>query len=115
MAKILITGGSGLIGRALSAKLLINGHQVVWLSRTPGKWKGIDIFKWDPKKSFIDTDSLSDITHVINLAGTSIAAKRWTRSFKSEILESRINAAELLLDEIVKSGIKLRNLLEFRQ
>ena len=88
---ILLTGGSGLIGSELIEKLIDNGHQVRILTRE----KNVEhpFYHWNKNK--IDEKAFEDLDGIIHLAGAAIA-KRWTESYKKEILESRVNTANLL-------------------
>ena len=96
--KVLITGATGLVGNELVSLLLKNGVDVHYLTtseskvREERKYKG---FYWDPDKGIIDEACLDEVDAVIHLAGASIA-KRWTPSYKQEILESRVNSTNLL-------------------
>lgn len=93
--KVLISGSSGLIGKALSASLKADGHQVVRLVRkttTPGT----DEILWDPAAGRIDAASLEGFDGVVHLAGENIAAGRWTEERKQRIRESRLTGTRLL-------------------
>lgn len=94
--KILITGGSGLVGSQLSKLLIKKGIEVVWLSRSAGEKNGINSYKWDYKTKYIDTKAFEGVTHLVHLAGASVFEKRWSESYKKEIYESRIKTTELL-------------------
>lgn len=100
--KILITGGSGMVGSQLTKILKNKGIEVVWLSRTAGSKNGIQSFKWDYKAKFIDTNAFDGITHLVHLAGAGVFDKRWSLSYKKEIYESRIKTTELLADYLPK-------------
>ena len=92
--KILITGASGLIGRALSAELTSQGHTVVAaVRRTP---KSADEAQWDPKAGVLDASAFDGVDAVVHLAGAGIGDKRWTNDYKREILESRTLSTRLL-------------------
>jgi uncharacterized protein (TIGR01777 family) len=100
--KVIIAGGSGLIGQALSRKLIKNNHQVVIISRRPDQLDHlaaeIQTCSWD-KEEIIPQISQADA--VVNLAGASIAGQipfgmRWTAERKQQILESRVNAGKAL-------------------
>ena len=96
--KVLITGGSGLIGTRLTEMLLAKGWQVVHLGRErEGK---VRTFKWDPAKNYVDSSAFEGVTKVVHLAGASIAGKRWTESYKREILDSRIQTTRLLFEQL---------------
>ncbi len=95
MAIILITGGSGLIGRALTQALRREGHAVRWLSRQAD---GPQRFAWDPAKGTIDVRALEGVEHIVHLAGAGIAYKRWTPTRVKELIDSRAASARLLLN-----------------
>lgn len=97
MATILITGGSGLIGSALTKALQQDGHAVRWLSRTAGERNGVKAFAWDVDQGTIDAAALEGVDHIIHLAGAGIADKRWTDARKKELEQSRAESARLLL------------------
>ena len=98
--KILITGGSGMIGQALSAALSQKGHQVSHLSRHPSTY-ALPFFKWDIASGYIDPRALK-VDVIIHLSGEGIANKRWTEKQKQNLIVSRIDAAQLLYDQVVK-------------
>lgn len=89
---VIIAGGSGLIGTALSKHLTEKGHQVRILSRTPDQLKDYDSFYWDPMLGEMDVAVLEDAGYIINLAGANIAAKPWSAARKKLIIESRVKA-----------------------
>ena len=99
--KILITGGSGMIGQALSAALRQKGHQVSHLSRHPSKHTRYPSFKWDIASGYIDPLALK-VDVIIHLSGEGIANKRWTEKQKQKLIVSRIDAAQLLYDQVIK-------------
>ncbi|MDY0322742.1 MAG: TIGR01777 family oxidoreductase [Candidatus Carbobacillus sp.] len=110
---ILITGGSGLIGRALTQNFLREGHRVSWLSRTtdtrpPEAFRpyadALQVIPWlyagaEPENRLV---ALGTPDVVINLAGTSINASRWHKAQKEAILTSRISATDTLLQLLQK-------------
>jgi uncharacterized protein (TIGR01777 family) len=104
MAKILITGGTGLVGKRLTAMLKERKHEVRILSRNP---KGLNEFKWDVSKSFIDDKALHNIDFIIHLAGAGIADKRWSNERKKVIIDSRVDTANLLFHKIKAQNISL--------
>ena len=108
MKKILITGGSGLIGRQLRQLLLLKGYEVVTLSRKPEKDYE---YLWDISKKHIDTNAFENTTHIVHLAGAGIADKRWTTRRKKEIIDSRIDSANLLFDYVQKLSLKLEGFI----
>jgi uncharacterized protein (TIGR01777 family) len=95
--KVLITGGSGLIGTELTKLLKSREIEVVWLSRTPGIKNGITTYAWDYKKNFIDHAAFESVTHIVHLAGAGVFDKRWSSAYKKEIYDSRIRTTQLLV------------------
>ncbi len=96
--RILITGGTGLIGRHLIPRLLDLGHTVTVVTRTPDKAQGaLDarVVLW---KGLNDRQNLNDIDAVINLAGEPIADKRWTEAQKQRLCNSRWQITQKLVD-----------------
>lgn len=98
--KVLITGGTGLVGRHLVSLLEKNKYQVALLSRRAGKSEDERVFQWNPTKGEIDQNAAEFAENIIHLAGAGIADKRWTKKRKDEILNSRAKTAELLSDWI---------------
>jgi uncharacterized protein (TIGR01777 family) len=96
--KVLITGATGLVGNELVSLLLKNGIHINYLTTSEKKLQSEKNYKgylWDPEKGDIDENALEDVDTIIHLAGASIA-KRWTDSYKQEILESRVLSTTLL-------------------
>ena len=95
--RVAITGSSGLIGRALCARLGEHGHDVTPVVRrvaAPGE------IAWDPQRGELDPADLTGVDAVVNLAGAAIADHRWTDSYKREILDSRTRATTLIAKAI---------------
>jgi uncharacterized protein (TIGR01777 family) len=86
--RIAITGASGLIGSALVGKLKSDGYTVQRLVRRPTV--SAEEIYWNPSSSEIDLEALSGVDAVIHLAGAGVGDKRWTKKYKSEILNSRL-------------------------
>ncbi len=103
MAKILIAGGTGLIGRETTRLLGQANHEVIHLSRHVQDNSVVPTFKWDIKEKYIDPTALLGIDYVINLAGAGIADKRWTDQRKQVIIESRVEG-NMLLKQYIESG-----------
>ena len=97
---VLIAGGSGLIGTALSQYLLDLGAQVRILSRSaPTKavsGSNPTYFSWDPRSAVMDPAALQGVTHVVNLAGSGIADKAWTPARRKDLLLSRTQSVDCL-------------------
>jgi uncharacterized protein (TIGR01777 family) len=86
--RIAVTGASGLIGSALVGYLKSEGHTVQRLVRRATV--APDEIRWDPKTGYVDIDALRGVDAVIHLAGVGVGDKRWTKRYKSEILNSRM-------------------------
>lgn len=101
MATVLITGGTGLIGRALTKALIVKGHQVVVLTRTlpaiPAATGGVRYALWDVSGQTIDAAAVGHADFIVHLAGANVAEGRWTKARKQEILDSRVNSGRLLV------------------
>ncbi|WP_439881513.1 TIGR01777 family oxidoreductase [Pontibacter sp. MBLB2868] len=102
--KILITGGSGLIGMRLSEILIDQGYEVAHLSRNPDKVSSYKTFKWDVKNNYIDDNAISYADYIIHLAGASVAEEKWTEERKKEILSSRVDSTNLLYECLNKTN-----------
>ncbi|REH50614.1 hypothetical protein C7448_104226 [Tenacibaculum gallaicum] len=108
MATILITGGTGLIGKELTKKLTSEGHVVNILTRTPKK---DNEFRWNVEESFIDKDAFTNVNYIIHLAGAGIADKRWTNNRKKELIDSRVKTANLLFNKTQEYQIPLKKII----
>lgn len=98
--QVLIAGGSGFIGSAISHHLLQLGYRVVILSRQEKKHEKIIFSKWNPHDEVIDVDVLKQSDILINLSGENIGAKRWTGRRKAILVESRMLTTRFLYDTI---------------
>jgi uncharacterized protein (TIGR01777 family) len=113
MRTVLITGGTGMIGTALSRLLLSEGYNVIILSRNPQETARrhelaverkifrssgrVFYSRWDISNMSIDATALREADYVVHLAGAGVADKPWTEARKKEILESRTLSSALLL------------------
>ncbi len=100
MKGILISGGTGLVGSNLTKLLKSKGFNVHHLSRNPDMDAQTPTFRWNIKEDYIDTNAFEGISHIIHLAGASIADKRWNASYKKVLSSSRIDSAKLLIKYI---------------
>lgn len=103
---VLITGGSGVVGKYLTSSLLEAGYNVSHLSRGTNQFGMVRVYRWDPEKGYIDPNALQGTDHIIHLAGANIGEKRWTDSRKKEIRRSRIDSARLLYKVVKENGIQ---------
>lgn len=104
--RILISGGTGFIGRAYASFLKEKGHEVVLLSRTPGKGRIV----WSPECGTIDVKTLEGFNAVYHLAGESIMGW-WTAAKKRRIYESRVQGTHLLCSALSELEEKPRVLV----
>ncbi len=113
--RVLITGGSGLIGRALSAGLISHGHEVIVLSRSPERVNGlpgsVQVVRWDARTSEGWGHLAEGAGAIVNLAGASIAGEgffpsRWTDEQRRIIRESRLNSSRAVVEAIEQAGWK---------
>jgi uncharacterized protein (TIGR01777 family) len=111
VTSVLITGGSGLIGRHLTSTLLAEGYKVSHLSRKTIKSGSVKSFIWDPEKGTADPAAFEGTDYIVHLAGANIGEKRWTKSRKREILQSRIRSAGFLFETIQSLGINLKGFI----
>jgi uncharacterized protein len=100
--KILITGATGLIGRAICRRLADEAHQLVVLSRRPESTEieGAKVFRWDPALGPPESRVWEGVDAVIHLAGEPVAASRWTDEQKRRIRDSRVIGTRHLLEGI---------------
>lgn len=111
MMKILITGGTGLVGRALTSHLESKGHEVSILSRYPDKDARLKEYYWNSLQKKIDEQALQYIDCIIHLAGANIAEKRWTKRRKIELYESRVGATKFLFSKIKELNVPLKSFI----
>jgi uncharacterized protein (TIGR01777 family) len=103
MKNILITGGSGLVGKQITALLEKKGYDVAWLSRSA---QARTHFLWDVTAQTIDPQAMEWADAVIHLAGEGVAEKRWTAARKKSILDSRTQSTQLLYRAIEQAEQK---------
>ncbi|HEX6431040.1 MAG TPA: TIGR01777 family oxidoreductase [Niastella sp.] len=109
MATILITGGTGTIGKAVSKFLTAKQHQVIILTRHPqADAPGITYATWNPAQKAIDIKALQKADYIINLAGAGVADKRWTKQRKAELVDSRVQSGELLVKALRENTNKVK-------
>jgi uncharacterized protein (TIGR01777 family) len=119
--RIIITGGSGLIGRALTRDLASGGHEVIILSRSPDRvldlpggaraepWDGHSAEGWGHLADGVDA--------IVNLAGANLAGEgfiptRWTERRKKLLRDSRVNAGHAVVEAVGQAGVKPRVLIQ---
>ncbi|MEP7277969.1 MAG: TIGR01777 family oxidoreductase [Bacteroidota bacterium] len=113
MPTILITGGTGLIGKALSELLMQKGYSVIILTRKPAQQKmntqsGLSYAGWNVSKQLIDIAAVQQADYIIHLAGAGVADKRWTSKRKKEILLSRTQSSALLVKTLTDNNNQVK-------
>jgi uncharacterized protein (TIGR01777 family) len=108
MKNIVIAGGTGLIGGVLAFFAANKNYSVTVLTRRSGiaDKEGIKFSQWSPSEGKIDTEVIESADVIINLSGENVADKRWTKKRKEEIIQSRIQSNNVLIDAIRTSGSK---------
>jgi uncharacterized protein (TIGR01777 family) len=99
--KVLISGGSGLVGTALTESLRSDGHTVARLVRPDGVASAADI-RWDTASGFINLEAMEGADAVVNLNGASIGGGRWTPARKKLLITSRVDSTRFLVDSIAR-------------
>src|SRR5688500_4312640 len=106
MPTVLITGGTGLIGKKLTSHLISRKYDVIILTRKPVSAKaaqGITYAVWDIKTQQADNSAVAKADYIIHLAGAGVMDKKWTARYKREIEESRTKSSQLLLSSLQKT------------
>ncbi|MEN2414795.1 TIGR01777 family oxidoreductase [Flavobacterium mesophilum] len=109
---VLLTGGSGFVGKHLTDVLIDNGFSVSILSREERKdTPSITYYKWDLKKNFIEKEAILKADYIVHLAGEGIVEKRWTKKRKRAILESRTKPIELIFSILEENNKTLNGFI----
>jgi hypothetical protein len=109
---VVITGGSGLLGRALSRSLVADGHRVTVLSRRPDAARlppGVGVRGWDAQTAFGWTGLIEEADALVNLAGENLAGsgilpQRWTPERKTLLRESRLGAGRAVIEALTAAA-----------
>ena len=110
--KILIAGGTGFIGKALTDSLVESSNEVNVLSRRKiDDTKGVKHYVWNIEEDYIDPNAFDDVQAIINLTGANIGESRWTKKRKRLIVESRIKPLQLLEKGIRQFGHNIEVLI----
>lgn len=103
--KILITGSSGVVGKALKSSLSQKGHQIYTLIRDKSKVTSLDIY-WNPETKELNPQSIEGMDAIINLAGENLSDERWSDEQKKKIKNSRIQSTSLLVSALLNVQAK---------
>jgi uncharacterized protein (TIGR01777 family) len=114
--RIVITGGTGLIGSAVAREMGSAGHEVVVLTRDPAKTGPLPpntrAVQWDGRTAGDWAKLLDGDTVIVHLAGDSVAAGRWTEEKKRRIRDSRVESGRAVLEAVRQAKAKPRALLQ---
>jgi uncharacterized protein (TIGR01777 family) len=111
--RVLITGATGLVGDELVSLFLKSGISVHYLTTSKQKITSrlnCNGYFWDPQQCMIDENALIGVDTIIHLAGATIS-KRWTDSYKQEIVESRIFSANVLFKTLKKNPHQVKQII----
>ncbi len=114
MQTVLITGGTGLVGKNLAGSLAEKGYNIIILTRKlPANQneKNIRYALWDVHRQQIDTDAVQQADHIIHLAGAGVMDHKWTDAYKKEIIDSRAKSAALLIDTLRQHTHKVKTFI----
>ena len=103
MRTILITGGTGLVGKAITKRLTEKNYEVIILTRSlkdVATQKNVSYALWNVKEKQIDLNAIKKADAIIHLAGAGVMDKKWTEEYKQEIKDSRIKSSQLLLNTL---------------
>jgi len=109
MASILVTGGTGLIGKKLCELLRYKGHKVAILSRNQRTKH--NSYYWNLETQHIDAKAIVEADYIIHLAGEGIADKRWTPQRKNDLINSRVETANLLYEKVKELNPNLKGFI----
>lgn len=111
MATVLITGGTGTVGKRLTTLLIEKGYSVSILTRNASDRKtqpGVVYKQWDVEKGTIDATAVTEADYIIHLAGAGVADGRWTARRKAEIVKSRTESSALLVKAAQNGASRLK-------
>jgi uncharacterized protein len=111
MRTILITGGTGLVGKILIKQLLEKEYGVIILTRKKNEIaaeKNVSYALWNVKEGTIDMEALKKADAIIHLAGAGVMDKKWNDAYKKEIEESRTKSSALLINTLKKIDHKVK-------
>ena len=112
--RVAITGSTGLIGSALTRSLLLDGHQVLRLTRggtTAAFADGSESAGWDPMAGTVQPGALDGVEAVVHLAGAGIGDKRWNDAYKKELRDSRVLGTQTIARAVAELDVKPRVLI----
>jgi len=106
--RVLISGGTGLVGRQLCRSLQGKGYHVAILSRNDQRKSAFQTYHWDVDRYEIDYDAIASADYIIHLAGAKIDEKRWTKKRRQIILDSRIKTGQLIFEKVKENNRRIK-------
>ncbi|SDL66327.1 hypothetical protein SAMN05421823_107190 [Catalinimonas alkaloidigena] len=107
---VLITGGTGLIGRRLTTLLQEAGHHVMHLSRSAHSYE-VPTYRWQPERGFVEQAALQQAHALVHLAGANVGEGWWTDQRKKEIISSRVQSAAVLHNALATTPHTVRSFI----
>ena len=104
---VLITGGSGFLGTALSELLVKKGYEVRHISRQRNPNSTYKNFLWNLHEGAVDPKAFSGVDFIVHLAGENISEKRWSVKRKHVLVDSRVKTAQLLKEKMLEQGVRI--------
>lgn len=112
MKTIGITGGTGLVGRAITRLLIAKGYKVIIFSRKlQPDTESVSYAHWDADKQEIDLKAVQELDGLIHLAGEGVADKRWTTQRKQQILESRTVGTSFITSQLIEHSSRCKTFI----
>ena len=115
METVLISGGTGMIGKALTEALIERGYNVIVLTRKLPQLTlanpHLSYAEWNIKNKTIEKTAIEKADYIIHLAGASVAEKRWTKKRKKEIIDSRVESGKLIAESLKTINNKVKTVI----
>jgi len=114
METVLITGGTGMVGKHITSFLLQQGYAVIILTRKLPEQQSTantSYALWNVETKMIDTDAVQQADHIIHLAGAGVMDKKWTAAYKQEIIDSRVKSAQLIIETLSNISNKVKTVI----
>ena len=115
MQTVLITGGTGMVGKKLTPHLIDKGYRVIILTRSvlakPSSSPLVTYALWDVKASTMDLAALKSADHIVHLAGAGVVDKKWTPAYKKEIKDSRTESSRVLMAHLKDHHNKIKTVV----
>ena len=111
---VLITGVTGLVGKALTKALVKKGYKVIILTRNAAgkdRHEQVQFAVWSVQKQQIDITALQQADYIIHLAGAGVVEKKWTAAYKKEIQDSRTESSSLIYEALKNNENKVKAII----